>query len=162
MLAHFEAGLDWVTARLVGAVLTPTGPVFASAIVGRTDVPARLRPLLRVESGLNDGLALPVVLVLICAASRRKELLCGGVVRAEGFASVVYGLLVLHSGIPEASRRFELVAVCIGLSIVAHKSTDVAHRPDLRCRAVRRRSRREAALAVSEHKECQAAEPCGG
>ncbi|MEU2551420.1 cation:proton antiporter [Streptomyces sp. NPDC013313] len=63
--AHFLAGLDWTTSFLVGAVLAPTDPVFASAIVGRSEVPAKLRQLLNVESGINDGLALPVVLVLI-------------------------------------------------------------------------------------------------
>jgi len=60
--------LDWTTSFLVGAVLAPTDPVFASAIVGRREVPARLRQLLNVESGVNDGLALPVVLLLIAAA----------------------------------------------------------------------------------------------
>ena len=65
LLAHFVAGLGWTEAMLVGAVLAPTDPVFASAIVGRPEVPGRLRSLLNVESGLNDGLALPVVLVLI-------------------------------------------------------------------------------------------------
>ena len=60
--------LDWTGSFLVGAVLSPTDPVFAAAIVGRTDVPARLRRLLNVESGLNDGLALPVVVILIAAA----------------------------------------------------------------------------------------------
>ncbi|QPP06038.1 sodium:proton antiporter [Streptomyces bathyalis] len=68
LAAHFLAGLDWTTSFLVGAVLSPTDPVFASAIVGRKEVPARLRQLLNVESGINDGLALPVVLVLIAAA----------------------------------------------------------------------------------------------
>ncbi|RPE28486.1 cation:proton antiporter [Kitasatospora cineracea] len=68
LVAHLLAGLDWTTSLLVGAVLAPTDPVFASAIVGRKEVPARLRQLLNVESGLNDGLALPVVLVLIAAA----------------------------------------------------------------------------------------------
>ena len=57
--------LDWTASFLVGAILSPTDPVFAAAIVGRTDVPIRLRRLLNVESGLNDGLALPVVVVLI-------------------------------------------------------------------------------------------------
>ncbi|WP_033214985.1 cation:proton antiporter [Kitasatospora phosalacinea] len=68
LVAHVLVGLDWTTSLLVGAVLAPTDPVFASAIVGRKEVPARLRQLLNVESGLNDGLALPVVLVLIAAA----------------------------------------------------------------------------------------------
>ncbi len=70
VLAHFVAGLSWTEAMLVGAVLAPTDPVFASAIVGRAEVPARLRSLLNVESGLNDGLALPVVLVLLSVLGR--------------------------------------------------------------------------------------------
>ncbi|GAA3398545.1 cation:proton antiporter [Streptomyces roseoviridis] len=68
LVTHYLVGLDWTTSFLVGAVLAPTDPVFASAIVGRKEVPARLRELLNVESGINDGLALPVVLVLIAAA----------------------------------------------------------------------------------------------
>ncbi|MFJ3929410.1 MULTISPECIES: cation:proton antiporter [unclassified Streptomyces] len=68
VIAHYLVGLDWTTSFLVGAVLAPTDPVFASAIVGRKEVPAKLRQLLNVESGINDGLALPVVLLLIAAA----------------------------------------------------------------------------------------------
>ncbi|MBO8193630.1 cation:proton antiporter [Streptomyces oryzae] len=68
LAVHYLAGLDWTTSFLVGAVLAPTDPVFASAIVGRKEVPAKLRQLLNVESGINDGLALPLVLVLIAAA----------------------------------------------------------------------------------------------
>ncbi len=64
--------LDWTPSFLVGAILSPTDPVFAAAIIGRSDVPARLRRLLNVESGLNDGLALPVVVVLIAVASHGK------------------------------------------------------------------------------------------
>ncbi|XVV01255.1 cation:proton antiporter [Actinosynnema sp. CA-248983] len=67
--AHYLAGLDWTTSLLVGAILSPTDPVFASAIVGRTDVPLRLRRLLNVESGLNDGLALPFVLIFLATAT---------------------------------------------------------------------------------------------
>jgi NhaP-type Na+/H+ or K+/H+ antiporter len=43
----------------------------------------------------------------------------------KGFASVVYGLLVLNSGIPAADEIFHLVALTLVLSIVAHSSTDV-------------------------------------
>jgi sodium/hydrogen antiporter len=50
-------GVPWAEALLVAAVLAPTDPVFAAAIVGRDEVPGRLRHLLNVESGLNDGLA---------------------------------------------------------------------------------------------------------
>ena len=43
----------------------------------------------------------------------------------KGFASVVYGLLVLESGIPAADEIFHLVALTIVISIVLHSSTDV-------------------------------------
>ncbi|MFE7171471.1 cation:proton antiporter [Streptomyces sp. NPDC057616] len=276
LVTHFLVGLDWTTSFLVGAVLAPTDPVFASAIVGRREVPAKLRQLLNVESGINDGLALPVVMLLIAAAGPTASgleaspgkiavelllgllfgivlpLLVGGLVRfrllgaepklqpllplatgiilyaachlthanpylaafsagavlahlsseakesfeplgealaelakfaallvfgalltpklfgglslggyaavilaillirpvslllsllgtrlsrreklvaawfgPKGFASVVYGLLVLQSGIPHAQEAFTLIAVCIAFSIVAHSSTDV-------------------------------------
>ncbi|MFJ8533572.1 cation:proton antiporter [Streptomyces sp. NPDC093591] len=276
LVTHFLVGLDWTTSFLVGAVLAPTDPVFASAIVGRKEVPAKLRQLLNVESGINDGLALPVVLILIAAAGPTADsaeasgskialelvlglvfgialpLLVNGLVRfrllgaepklqpllplatgiilyatchlthanpylaafsagaalvhvspeakqsfeplgealaelakfaallvfgalltpalfgdlsfggyvavvlaivlirpaslllsligtslsrreklvaawfgPKGFASVVYGLLVLQSGIPQAEEAFTLIAVCIAFSIIAHSSTDV-------------------------------------
>ncbi|MFJ9543806.1 cation:proton antiporter [Streptomyces sp. NPDC101225] len=276
LITHYLVGLDWTTSFLVGAVLAPTDPVFASAIVGRAEVPAKLRQLLNVESGVNDGLALPVVLLLIAAAGptagsaeaapgkialelllglvlgtalplcvgrlvrfrllgaepklqpllplatgvilyaachlthanpylaafsagatlthvspeaqrsfeplgealaelakfaallvfgalltpglfgdlpvggyaavvvaivlirpaslllsllgtriSRKEKLVAAWFGPKGFASVVYGLLVLQSGIPQAEEAFTLIAVCIAFSIVAHSSTDV-------------------------------------
>lgn len=43
----------------------------------------------------------------------------------KGFASVVYGLLILQSGIPEGQEAYTLIAVCIAFPIVAHSSTDV-------------------------------------
>jgi sodium/hydrogen antiporter len=70
VLARFLLGAPWSHSFLIGAALSPTDPVFASALVGREDVPARLRELLNVESGFNDGLALPVVLLLIGSLSR--------------------------------------------------------------------------------------------
>jgi sodium/hydrogen antiporter len=70
-LAHWVAGLPWLESLLLGAVLSPTDPVFAAAIVGRDEVPPRLRNLLNVESGVNDGLALPIVLVLLASAGGR-------------------------------------------------------------------------------------------
>lgn len=69
VMARFLVGLPWPEALLIGAVLAPTDPILSSAIVGREGVPHRLRRLLNVESGLNDGLALPVVLVLLSAAA---------------------------------------------------------------------------------------------
>ncbi len=73
LLAHWLIGLSWLEAFLLGAVLSPTDPVFAAAIVGRSGVPTRLRHLLNVESGLNDGLALPAVLILLDQMGSKSE-----------------------------------------------------------------------------------------
>jgi NhaP-type Na+/H+ or K+/H+ antiporter len=90
--AHWVVGLPWLESALLGAVLAPTDPVFAAAIVGRNEVPGRLRHLLNVESGVNDGLALPIVLVLLSAAGGMEA---GGWVLAEELAlGVVIGVAV--------------------------------------------------------------------
>ena len=58
-------GVPLLSAALIGAVVTPTDPVIASAIVSgetaKNNIPARLRHLLSAESGANDGLAYPLV-----------------------------------------------------------------------------------------------------
>jgi NhaP-type Na+/H+ or K+/H+ antiporter len=50
--AHVLLDISWLPAALIGAILSPTDPVFASAIVGRREVPPPLRQLLNVESGI--------------------------------------------------------------------------------------------------------------
>jgi NhaP-type Na+/H+ or K+/H+ antiporter len=74
LAARFVVGLDWPEALLIGAVLAPTDPVFAAALVGNDKVPGRLRHLLNVESGVNDGLALPFVVVLLAMAADADDL----------------------------------------------------------------------------------------
>jgi NhaP-type Na+/H+ or K+/H+ antiporter len=61
--------LDWAEAFLLGSVLCATDPVVTSAVVTSQRVPARVRHALNLESGLNDGLALPFVLFFIILAS---------------------------------------------------------------------------------------------
>lgn len=89
---HFLVGLDWPTAFLLGAILSPTDPVFAAAIVGRSDVPLRLRRLLNVESGLNDGLALPFVLIFLATAADTPASL--GTVGIELVLGLVLGIAI--------------------------------------------------------------------
>ena len=43
----------------------------------------------------------------------------------KGFASVLYGLLVLEGGHPDSAHLFHIIVVAISLSIIAHSSTDV-------------------------------------
>jgi NhaP-type Na+/H+ or K+/H+ antiporter len=60
--------LSWAEAFLLGAVLSPTDPVVTSAVVTSRIVPASVRHTLNLESGLNDGLALPFVLFFLVLA----------------------------------------------------------------------------------------------
>ncbi len=60
--------LNWAQAFLLAAVLTPTDPVVTSSVVTSRRVPARVRHTLNLESGLNDGLALPFVLFFLVLA----------------------------------------------------------------------------------------------
>jgi NhaP-type Na+/H+ or K+/H+ antiporter len=60
--------LDWAEAFLLAAVLSPTDPVVTSAVVTSSLVPSAVRHTLNLESGLNDGLALPFVLFFLILA----------------------------------------------------------------------------------------------
>jgi len=48
---------------LTAAVLTPTDAALGQSVVSSPDVPPRLSQTINIESGLNDGLALPFVLM---------------------------------------------------------------------------------------------------
>jgi NhaP-type Na+/H+ or K+/H+ antiporter len=67
--AHLLIGFSWTESFLVGALLSPTDPVLTSSIVTNIRVPRLIRHSLNLESGLNDGLALPAVLALLAALS---------------------------------------------------------------------------------------------
>src|SRR3989440_6339677 len=59
--------LSWTESFLVGALLSPTDPVLSSNVVTNPRVPRLVRHSLNLESGLNDGLALPPVRALAAA-----------------------------------------------------------------------------------------------
>jgi sodium/hydrogen antiporter len=61
--------LSWAEAFLLAAVLSPTDPVVTSVVVTAQRVPALIRHTLNLESGLNDGLALPFVLFFLVLAT---------------------------------------------------------------------------------------------
>lgn len=67
--ARVLIGLSWTESFLLGALLAPTDPVLTSSIVTNARVPRIVRHSLNLESGLNDGLALPAVLAFTAALS---------------------------------------------------------------------------------------------
>jgi len=131
VMAHSIVGLSWDQAFLLGAVLSPTDPVFAAAIVGRKEIPKRLRQLLNVESGLNDGLALPIVLVLLSNMGERVPsytLLLGEVVMGIGLGVAIswMGVRLLHHRLFQATEVYEPFGVfAIGLVVLA--LTSITH-----------------------------------
>jgi sodium/hydrogen antiporter len=60
-------GLSWTESFLLGALLSPTDPVLSASVVTNPRVPRIIRHSLNLESGLNDGLALPAVVALAAA-----------------------------------------------------------------------------------------------
>jgi NhaP-type Na+/H+ or K+/H+ antiporter len=60
-------------ALLVGAALAPTDAALGVPVVTNPAVPSRVRRLITVESGLNDGIATPVVMVAIAGALAAEE-----------------------------------------------------------------------------------------
>ena len=62
----FLPGWPLVAVALLAAILAPTDAALGQAVVTNPIVPERERRSLTVESGLNDGLALPLVLLFAC------------------------------------------------------------------------------------------------
>ena len=67
LAAHALTDLGWTECFLLGALLAPTDPVLSSSVVTNPRVPRVVRHSLNLESGMNDGLALPAVLAFTAA-----------------------------------------------------------------------------------------------
>jgi sodium/hydrogen antiporter len=73
LLAHAITDLSWLECALIGALLSPTDPVLSSSVVTNPRVPRLIRHSLNLESGLNDGLALPAVLAFAAALDANEH-----------------------------------------------------------------------------------------
>jgi NhaP-type Na+/H+ or K+/H+ antiporter len=86
--------LSFWEAAMIGAMIAPTDAALGAAVIANPRVPERIRGALDVESGLNDGISLPFLLIFMAIASQDS-----GVGVVETFASaigiaVVVGLIV--------------------------------------------------------------------
>ena len=115
-------------AFLLAAVLTPTDPVVTSSVVTSQRVPERVRHTLNLESGLNDGLALPFVLFFLVlatpggdAGSEAAKLL--GEAAFGGAIGVLFGIAGgwIHRRAPAGgiTPRYEGI-FAIGLGVAAY------------------------------------------
>jgi NhaP-type Na+/H+ or K+/H+ antiporter len=61
--------LSWALAGFVGATLAPTDAALSAQVINDRRIPIRLRRVLNVESGLNDGIATPIVAFALAVAA---------------------------------------------------------------------------------------------
>ena len=68
--------LTWALAGFVGATLAPTDAALSAQVINDDRIPMRVRRVLNVESGLNDGIVTPLVTFTLALAA--AELGTGG------------------------------------------------------------------------------------
>jgi sodium/hydrogen antiporter len=73
LVTHALTDLSWTESFLLGALLSPTDPVLSSSVVTNPRVPRLVRHSLNLESGMNDGLALPAVLAFSAALATNAD-----------------------------------------------------------------------------------------
>ncbi len=120
--AHFLLGVGWLVALLVGAVLSPTDPVMVRTILAHEAVPERLRRLLSVESGLNDGLALPPIIVLLAMLGVASAHPLFALLEAVGGLAIGVGIAMLSRlegvrGLASSETYRPLMGIAIGTLI---------------------------------------------
>ncbi|MGY1592456.1 cation:proton antiporter [Geodermatophilus sp. SYSU D00708] len=92
-------------ALLVGAALAPTDAALGTPVVTNPAVPSRVRRLINVESGLNDGIATPVVVFAVAGASSAE-----GRAEAPGLAPALLELAVgVFAGVAVGAAGGELL-----------------------------------------------------
>lgn len=72
------------------------------------------------------GRPLPIMIALLGSRLDTRQRLAAAWFGPKGFASVVYALIVLESGIPDAEYVFALIVATVTVSITLHSTTDVA------------------------------------
>jgi len=90
-LALFTGMNAWV-ALIVGAALAPTDAALGAGMMINPAVPVRIRRLINVESGLNDGIATPFVLVAVAGAGAAEH--ASGIGPGAAVVELVLGVLI--------------------------------------------------------------------
>ena len=96
--ANLLTELDWTQSFLLGALLAPTDPVLSSSVVTNPRVPRLVRHSLNLESGLNDGLALPAVLAFTASLAAADDFVWWEFVLQDVGVGFATGVLVRFLG----------------------------------------------------------------
>jgi NhaP-type Na+/H+ or K+/H+ antiporter len=86
-------GLTWIEAGLVGVILAPTDAALGQAVVTDPALPIRISQGLNVESGLNDGICVPLLFILLAANTADEGVTSWAAAVRLVFEQIGYGLL---------------------------------------------------------------------
>jgi NhaP-type Na+/H+ or K+/H+ antiporter len=115
--------LSWTQSFLLGALLSPTDPVLSSSVVTNPRVPRVVRHSLNLESGLNDGLALPAVLAFAYALDASKtDFVWWRFVLQDVTLGFVFGIAVgyVASFAQPAEKSLYAIGIAFGTYALAH------------------------------------------
>jgi monovalent cation/hydrogen antiporter len=118
LAGHELIGLSWPVAFALGAVVSPTDPVAATAIVRQLGAPRRLVNMIEGESLVNDASALIAYRVAVAAAIGGSFSLVDA--SADFVVAVIGGIgvgLVVGAVISEVRRRLDDVPVEVTISL---------------------------------------------
>jgi NhaP-type Na+/H+ or K+/H+ antiporter len=138
LAAWFFPELDLWLALLIAVALAPTDAALGVPVVTNPVVPSRIRRLITVESGLNDGIVTPVVMLALAGAASAEGLADAPGV-AEALLELLLGVLV-GAGVGAsggwllrrarkagwAAEDFAGIAV-LALAVVAYTAAVVLH-----------------------------------
>ena len=142
-LAYLILGVPLWVAVLIGAIVTPTDPVVASSIVAggvaERNLPARLRHAISSESGFNDGLALPFVVLPVLVLTEPPGEVLGHwlthtilleIVGGAALASLMgylAGKTLRWAERKETMERTSLLTISLALSLSVLGVTELLH-----------------------------------
>ena len=126
-------GLGLWLALFVGAALAPTDAALGAIVITHPAVPMRIRRVLNVESGLNDGIVTPVVLIALAGAAGGGDagvhaLAQLGIGTVAGVAVGMAGAAVLGLAKRRGWRDEELVGPAVlALALLAYTFSVLVH-----------------------------------
>jgi sodium/hydrogen antiporter len=85
--------LAWPEALLLAVILAPTDAALGQAVVTLDRLPSRVRQSLNVESGLNDGICVPLFFIVLAVAQAEETPLGSGYAFELVAEKIGYGLL---------------------------------------------------------------------
>jgi sodium/hydrogen antiporter len=143
LLVYLVLGLPFWVAVLIGAIVTPTDPVVASSIVAggvaERNLPAPLRHAISSESGFNDGLALPFVVLPVLVLTEPPGEILGHWLTHTVLLEIIAGAAVATlmgylagktlrwAEREETMERTSLLTISLALSLTVLGVTELLH-----------------------------------